>query len=142
MSDLYLELRSRIPVVAAKTHVGTARIEEAQARVGLSNEAIARRIPVSEKTWRRWKQAGEIPTAFLPTVAAVLRLELREIVPDDQFIPSVGAGVEEARDLRILVDALLRSNGLDPEEILRDARLRSEEHEPGAADRGAPGEAA
>lgn len=73
MSDLYLELRSRIPVVAAKTQIGSARIEEAQKRVGLSNESIARRVPVSEKTWRRWKQSGEIPTASLPSVATLSR---------------------------------------------------------------------
>lgn len=84
MSDLYLELRSKIAVVAAKTHLGSARIEEAQKRVGLSNEAIARKIPVSEKTWRRWKIDGTIPTAVLPAVAAALRLELREIQPENE----------------------------------------------------------
>jgi transcriptional regulator with XRE-family HTH domain len=52
------------------------------------------------------------------------------------------AGAEEARDLRVLVDALLRDRGLDPEQILRDARLPPEEPEPGAEDREAPGEAA
>lgn len=76
MSDIYLELKARIPVVAAKTHVGTARLQEAQDRTGLSNESIAREIPVSEKTWRRWKEAGTIPTAALPAVARVLRLDL------------------------------------------------------------------
>jgi transcriptional regulator with XRE-family HTH domain len=56
--------------------------------------------------------------------------------------PPEAATVEETRDLRILVDALLRDRGLDPEEILRDARLRNGEPEPGAEDREAPGEAA
>lgn len=139
---MYLELRSRIPIVAAKTQVGSARIEEAQKRVGLSNEAIARQIPVSEKTWRRWKQSGDIPTASLPSVATVLRLELHEILPDGELTPRVGAAAEEARDLRILVDALLRDRGLDPDEILRDARLQPEEPEPAAGDHAAPGEAA
>ena len=141
MSDLYLELRSRIPVVAAKTHVGSARIEEAQKRVGLSNEAIARRIPVSEKTWRRWRQSGEIPTASLPAVAAALHLELREISDEAELSPRAAAGVEEVRELRTLVEALLRDRGLDPAEILR-AGPHVEEPEPGAAGRAAPGEAA
>lgn len=103
MSDLYLELRSRIAVVAAKTHVGSARLQEAQNAVGLSNEAIARRVPVSEKTWRRWKKEGTIPTAFLPTVASVLRLELREFHPEepdeDGRVSRLESQVEEALDL-------------------------------------------
>lgn len=82
MSDLYLELRARIPVVAEKTHLGTARIDDAQTASGLSNEAIARQIPVSEKTWRRWKKAGAIPTAALPAVAKALRLDLRALNPE------------------------------------------------------------
>lgn len=83
MSDLYLELRSKIPIVAAQTRIGAERIREAQDLVGLSNESIARRIPVSEKTWRRWKEKGEIPTASLPAVAKALRLELHALQPDE-----------------------------------------------------------
>lgn len=78
MSDLYLELKTRIPVVAARTAVGRDRLQAAQDAVGLSNERLARQIPVSEKTWRRWKEAGEVPTYALPQVARVLRLELVE----------------------------------------------------------------
>lgn len=81
MSDLYLELRSRIPIVAQQTHLGKARIQGAQDAVGLSNEAIARVVHISEKTWRRWKEAGAIPTASLPAVATALRLELKELNP-------------------------------------------------------------
>jgi DNA-binding transcriptional regulator YiaG len=81
MSDMYLELRSRIPVVAEQTQLGEQRIQDAQDRVGLSNEAVARYIPVSEKTWRRWKKAGSIPTASLPAVARALRLDLVELSP-------------------------------------------------------------
>lgn len=84
MSDIYLELKRRIPVIAARTHIGREELQRAQDTVGLSNERLARRIPVSEKTWRRWKDAGEVPTAWLPKIAEVLRLELveppREIV--------------------------------------------------------------
>ena len=80
---MYLELMSRIPVVAARTHVGSARLQEAQDAVGLSNESVARLIPVSEKTWRRWKDAGEIPTASLPAVARALRLELKQVPAPD-----------------------------------------------------------
>jgi len=81
MSDLYLELTARIPVVADKTYLGKARMEDAQKRTGLSNERIAQQIPMSEKTWRRWKEDGTVPTAALPAVAKALRLELREMNP-------------------------------------------------------------
>lgn len=79
---MYLELRSRIPVVAENTRIGAARLEEAQKATGLSNERIARLIPVSERTWRRWKEKGEIPTAVLPAAARALRLDLHELNPD------------------------------------------------------------
>src|SRR5690242_7404459 len=82
MSDLYIELRSRIPVMAHQTVIGKQRLQDAQDAVGLSNESIARAVPVSEKTWRRWKQQGAIPTASLPAVARALRLDLRELEPD------------------------------------------------------------
>lgn len=96
MSDLYLELRSRIPVVALRTTIGQARLQEAQDSVGLSNERLARLIPISEKTWRRWKEAGEVPTYALPRVAEALGLEL-------------------VKPVRPLVD--------EPEELLRSGPL-------------------
>lgn len=108
MSDLYLELRSRILVVAEQTVLGTQRIADAQKATGLSNEAIARLIPVSEKTWRRWKKAGKIPTASLPAAARALRLELRALNPEGRVqeesgpleakLETVLALVEEIRD--------------------------------------------
>lgn len=101
MSDLYVELRTRIPVVAEQTSLGTQRIEDAQRRAGLSNEAVARLVPVSEKTWRRWKKLGRIPTASLPAVARALRLELLELAPHS----SAPVGVE-ARELREFRDDL------------------------------------
>lgn len=75
---MYVELRSRIPIVAEQTQLGEQRIQDAQTRAGLSNEAVARVVHVSEKTWRRWKKQGSIPTASLPAVAHALRLELHE----------------------------------------------------------------
>lgn len=93
MSDLYLELRARIPVVAEQTHIGTARLAEAQKVSGLSNEAIARRVHISEKTWRRWKKVGEVPTPSLPAVASALGLELG---PDDE-LRELRAALSEVR---------------------------------------------
>jgi DNA-binding transcriptional regulator YiaG len=107
MSDIYLELRTRIPVVAARTRLGTARIQEAQDATGLSNEAIARAIPISEKTWRRWKEAGEIPTAALPAVAKVLNLELLEASPMPVHVGRDGDRPDElSQRLDAIEDAL------------------------------------
>ncbi len=120
MSDLYLELRTRIPVVAQRTVIGTQRLQDAQDAVGLSNEAVARRVPVSEKTWRRWKEAGEIPTASLPAVASALRLDLHELKPPEPE-PVTGRGEdpeyqalrEEVTATRAMVEAILAHLGVD-----------------------------
>lgn len=124
MSDLYLELRSRIPVVAAKTHVGSARLQESQDAKGLSNERIARLVPVSEKTWRRWKAAGEIPTAALPAVAKVLGLEIRGHAPEPL---DVGPATEylSPRELRQVVREEVEA-ALAPLELLLQRLLDQE----------------
>lgn len=120
MSDIYVELRSRIAVVAAKTRLGTARIQEAQDRAGLSNEAVARRIPVSEKTWRRWKKAGEVPSASLPAVADALGLELHELSDaHGQPAPFSRPAVAEIAEIRALLVALAERMGVDVEDVLR-----------------------
>lgn len=109
---MYLELKSRIPMVAARTHLGTVRIQEAQDAAGLSNERIARLIPVSERTWRRWKESGEIPTYALPAAARALNLEIRGAIPepiDAEATPSSSALLalrQDARDTQAAVDAL------------------------------------
>jgi outer membrane murein-binding lipoprotein Lpp len=123
MSDMYLELKSRIPVVAARTHIGTARIQEAQDARGLSNERIARLIPVSEKTWRRWKEAGEIPTAALPAVALALGLELRGVEPEAIDVSTPSGSVDE---LSAKVDRLASAVEELRHEILAELQARPE----------------
>jgi len=112
MSDMYLELRSKIAVVAQKTYLGTARRPEAQDAVVLSNEAIARRIPCSEKTWRRYKQSGYVPTALLPTVAKVLNLDLVEAgqrsEADTDEIRSLATQVSGMQEQLDRIERLLR----------------------------------
>jgi len=78
MSSPYLDLMARIPVVASKTEIGPERLKEAQNRVGLSDEAVARLIHVSTKTWWRWRRSGTVPTVHLPAVAKALRLEFHD----------------------------------------------------------------
>lgn len=88
MSDLYLDLRRRIQVVAEWTDVGTEEMETAQARTGLSDEKLAGKIPVSSKTWVRWKRRGQIPTHLLPKVAPILGFELVPLEPVRVEVPS------------------------------------------------------
>jgi transcriptional regulator with XRE-family HTH domain len=107
MSDMYLELKSRIPVVAARTHIGTARLQELQDARGLSNERLARLIPVSEKTWRRWKESGEIPTYALQAVAPVLGLDLRGATTETlELEPTVPEVLQRLESLESSVESL------------------------------------
>lgn len=107
MSDLYLDLKRRIPVVTEWTNVGSEEMQRAQDRMGLSDERLARLVPVSAKTWVRWKRRGQIPTHLLPKVAPLLGFELVE----PTLTPlSVGAVSEEGlQDAMATVLALLRS---------------------------------
>jgi len=91
-------------VVADRTAVGRDRLEAAQRAVGLSNERLARLIPISEKTWRRWKEAGEVPTYALPKVATALHLELVSVQPQPDELGLVDDG-----DPRRLLEEIARS---------------------------------
>lgn len=105
MSDLYLDLKRRIPVVTDWTDIGEEEMERAQARTGLSDEKLSRLIPVSAKTWVRWKRRGQIPTHLLPKVAPLLGFELVEPAPR----PLPGQEADDLLEsLAVLVD-LVRS---------------------------------
>lgn len=93
--------------------VGVDRLQEAQEATGLSNERLAREIPVSAKTWERWKKRGEIPADSIPAVARALNLEIRRPgvrpieIPDDGAANGRGATGEE-RWQRELTDEVRR----------------------------------
>jgi hypothetical protein len=125
MSDLYLDLRSRIPVVAARTRIGTQQIQDAQNRTGFSNERIARDIHVSEKTWRRWKKAGEIPTASLPAVAQTLGLEIHRGSGTVLTEQTIGLRLERL-EVQVAESLSLTNEAI---ELLREALGRSGEGE-------------
>lgn len=71
-------------------------LQTAQDSVGLSNEGIARELHLSERTWRRWKEAGEVPAYYVDQVAQVLRLTIERPTP-----PARELSDYEARLLRL-----------------------------------------
>ena len=91
MSDLYLDLKRRIPVVTEWTDVGTEEMERAQARTGLSDEKLAAQIHIATKTWSRWKRRGQIPPHLLQRVAPILGFELVPLAPTPLEVPVEGS---------------------------------------------------
>lgn len=127
MSDLYLDLKRRIPVVTDWTDVGTEEMDRAQQRTGLSDERLARLIPVAARTWVRWKRRGQIPTHLLPKVAPILGFEM---VPADP-IP-IGIATEAiifTPDLRESLATMVGLLHAIAEELgeVRDVLLRIEQ---------------
>ena len=76
-------MTDRMPPVAQKVFIGAEELQAAQDGSGLSNEALGHRLHVSERTWRRWKEEGSVPTSYVPAVATHLRLELAQIVESE-----------------------------------------------------------
>ncbi len=69
-----------MPPVAQKVFIDAEALQAAQDAAALSNEALGHRLHVSERTWRRWKEEGSVPTSHLPAVATHLRLDLAHLV--------------------------------------------------------------
>ena len=78
MSDLYLILRHRLDHVTDWVMVDTDVLKEARRQLGLSHEAVARKFPVSSKTYGRWENAGRVPRTELPRLAEILGLKIEQ----------------------------------------------------------------
>lgn len=76
MSDLYLHLRHRLEAVAEWVTIGIDTFGGAQKQLGLSDERAARLVPVSVRTWIRWRQRGQVPIHSLDRVAQILELDI------------------------------------------------------------------
>jgi predicted transcriptional regulator len=76
MSELYLILRRRLDLVKDWVPIETAVLREARLRQGLSYETVARKLPVSSKTYERYEKAGRVPRESFPRVVEVLGLEI------------------------------------------------------------------
>lgn len=91
MSDLYLTLRHRLDAVAEWVTIGADVWNDAQKRLGLSDERAARLVPVSGRTWIRWRQRGQVPIHSLERVAQILELEIeraqheRVVIEEDEL---------------------------------------------------------
>lgn len=76
MSDLYLVLRRRLQDVTDWVELDTDILHNARKALGLSYEAMGRRLNVASKTWERWEKAGRVPRHELRRVAETLNLEI------------------------------------------------------------------
>ena len=76
MSELYLVLRRRLEDVTDWVEIGTPTLHNARKALGLSYEAMGRKLNVAAKTWERWEKAGRVPRHELPRVAEMLELEI------------------------------------------------------------------
>jgi hypothetical protein len=104
-------------------HIGIDRLREAQTNTGLSNEAISRRLHISERTWRRWRDLGEVPRYHLRAVAGVLGLEFAPTrlppIEDDGGLRELLVGIEARQ--RALADAVAK---LDADVVALTSELR------------------
>ena len=104
MSDLYLTLRHRLEAVAEWVTIGIDVFGDAQKRLGLSDERAARLVPVSVRTWIRWRQRGQVPIHSLDRVAQILELEIERPAHDRRVV------VDDALDAQELYDRLDRQH--------------------------------
>lgn len=121
MSDLYLVLRHRVSEVKQWASLGTEVMRDARQARGWSYETVARKIPVSSKTYERYEKAGQVPVELVDKIAGILGLEIerpefRRVVS----LPAEGPG----GDLRRKLDQI--------DELVRDVRTLLEEREPEA----------
>lgn len=84
--------------------IGIDVFGDAQKRLGLSDERAARLVPVSVRTWIRWRQRGQVPIHSLDRVAQILELEIERPAHDRRVV------VDDALDAQELYDRLDRQH--------------------------------
>lgn len=126
--------------------VGT-RIREAREAKRWFQKDLAARVHVEPQTISNWERGFTTPDFDkLELLARELEHPIAYFVSETPVVESdasqAAAGAADIREMRVLVDALLRDRGLDPAQILRDARVQPREPEPADEDLERPGEAA
>jgi len=118
MTDMTLVLYERLEAVRHGVRIGTDRLREARKAAGLSGEAVARHLQISERTYRRWEKAGEVPREYVPTLAALLNMvidldggaAIRTPAAADSQIEDRLAGLERRQEEALsATQAVLRS---------------------------------
>jgi hypothetical protein len=132
VSDLYPILRHRLEPVSDWVDIGTKEMAAAQKASGLSDEKLARKIPISTRTWIRWKKRGQVPIFHIDLVADVLKMEIER--PERRRVPVPAsrsqrseAVPEEPSDLEVLREgyAEARAQMLDAARLLREERAQT-----------------
>ena len=107
------------------TRVPEGRLQELQDRAGLSNEDVASTAHMSEKTWRRYKKRGALPTNLIARFEEILGGELGSL-PLDGDGPNGSAPADEpvSLPLRSLALRLGELEGAVAENVsaIEDAR--------------------
>lgn len=121
MSDLYLVLRSRLEPVGKRfewVDLGPSVMLEARKRLGLSREAIARKLNLSAKTYERYEKSGQVPKHELRNIAGVLELQVEETERTTVVMPrgedddvAQRTAEENARRIDALEDQAVRVEG-------------------------------
>ena len=83
-------------------------MQELQSGAGLSNEDMGRLLHVTEKTWRRWKEKGEVPNRDLAAFARAVKVELATISPQEESPYGIGQLTQELADIRAELRELQR----------------------------------
>jgi transcriptional regulator with XRE-family HTH domain len=101
MSDLYLILRRRLEDVTDWVELGTATLLNARKALGLSYEAMGRKLSVASKTYERYEKKGRVPRHLLPRVAEVLNLEIDWPKPTHLSVTAAGEDRLETLEQRL-----------------------------------------
>lgn len=125
-------LREAADKLARRREIVGTRIREAREEAGLKQKQLAARVHVEPQTVSNWERSVSIPDLDkVELLAEILERPVGWFYSQaDTVTPDpLAAEAGDIHDLRVLVDALLRREGLDPDQILRDSRLVPEEPE-------------
>src|SRR5215210_3526266 len=109
MSELYLVLRNRLEAVTDWVQLGSEVMRAARKEQGLSHESMARKIPVSAKTYERWEKRGAVPVQWVEKAAGALQLEIERVPLPAKIRLQEGVSAPELADLTGRLEAALSS---------------------------------
>lgn len=99
MSDLYLILRHRLDGMTDWVMIDTDVLRQARRRLSLSQEAVARQLHVSSKTYERYEKSGRVPRSQVAALAALLELQIEAAMPEPPRITDWSKDDEVAAEI-------------------------------------------